>query len=78
MTDSVETAKRPDVLSFWSNDLLCLLIQPFYFTLVIGGLFASVVYGAGNFSEVDSQILMIAGGRYGKSKYIHRQALSGK
>jgi hypothetical protein len=45
MTDSVETAKRPDVFSFWSNDLLYLLIQPFYFTLIIGRLFAPDVYG---------------------------------
>lgn len=49
MTDSVEVAKRPDVLLFWSNNLLYILIQPFYFTLVIGRLFAPVVYGAGNF-----------------------------
>ena len=49
MTDRVEAAKRPDVLSFRSNDLLYLLIQPFNFTLVIGRLFAPVVCGAGNF-----------------------------
>jgi hypothetical protein len=67
MTDSVEIAKRPDVLSFWSNDLLYQLIQPFYFTLVIGRLFAPVVYGAGNFSEVDSQDC----GRKVRQKQIH-------
>ena len=48
MTDRVEAAKRPDVLSYRSNGLLYLLIQPFNFTLVIGRLFAPVVYGAGN------------------------------
>lgn len=49
MADSVETAKRPYVLSLWSNGLLSLLIQPFNFTLVIGRLFARVVYGCCNF-----------------------------
>ncbi len=76
MTDRVEAAKRPDVLSFWSNGLLYLLIQPFNFTLVIGRLFAPVVYGAGNI--IRSEFSGLWGGRYGKSKYIHRQALPNK